>query len=100
MESSRHSPLTYALAGLVALSLAMGLGRFVYTPILPSMMEELGLSASDAGLIASSNFAGYLLGAVLASLVGGQGRERLIGMSALIANAILLAAMALSERVH
>lgn len=100
MESSRHSPLTYALAGLVALSLAMGLGRFVYTPILPSMMEELGLSASDAGLIASSNFAGYLLGAVLASLVGGQGRERLIGMSALIANAILLAAMALSESVH
>ena len=100
MESPRHSPLTYALAGMVALSIAMGLGRFVYTPILPSMMEELGLSASDAGLVASINFAGYLAGAILASFIGGQGRERFVGMSALFANAVLLAAMALTENIQ
>lgn len=85
---------------MVALAMAMGLGRFVYTPILPGMMEELGLSASDAGLIASVNFAGYLLGAILASLIGGLGRERLIGMAALVANAVLLVAMALTENLH
>ena len=47
----------------------MGIGRFVYTPILPYMSEAVPLSASQAGLIAAANFLGYLVG----SLASGTG---------------------------
>lgn len=74
----------------------MGFGRFVYTPILPGMMEGAALSAADAGLIAGVNFFGYLLGAILAAFGWGEGRERRVALLALAATAALLAAMAVA----
>ena len=53
------------LTGIAALTIAVGIGRFSYTPILPYMISELNLTTTDAGLIASANYLGYLLGSLI-----------------------------------
>ncbi len=84
-----------AFGGLIALAAAIGIGRFVYTPILPAMMSGLGLSKSAAGLIASANFLGYLLGALLAAWPNLPGSRRVWLLSALAVSAITTAGMGL-----
>lgn len=45
---------------------ALGIGRFAYTPLLPEMVAQYGWAFAAAGDVASANFLGYTLGALLA----------------------------------
>ena len=60
------SPVILALAGFAALAVAMGIGRFAFTPVLPMMLQDAGLSIASGGWLASANYLGYLIGALSA----------------------------------
>jgi len=63
------SPLVIALAGMVALAVPMGVGRFAFTPILPMMQVDAGLSLAAGAWLASANYLGTLIGALAATAV-------------------------------
>ena len=68
MKNFNYRVLVLILTGTAALALAIGIGRFTYTPILPFMLEELNITKTVGGLIASWNFFGYLCGSLLSIL--------------------------------
>ncbi|UXS44637.1 YbfB/YjiJ family MFS transporter [Staphylococcus delphini] len=53
------------ILGMMALFIVIALGRFAYTPILPFMQLDTGLDNKSAGLLATFNYLGYLIGAML-----------------------------------
>lgn len=57
------------LAGICALIATVGMARFAYTPLLPAMRAQAGLSVLDGGLLATWNYGGYLCGTLIASWV-------------------------------
>ena len=87
-------PAVLALAGLLSLAVGIGIGRFAYTPILPYMTAGLDLGKSEAGLIASANFLGYLLGALAAAWRAVPGDPRLWLLAALALSGLSTGAMA------
>ncbi|HTD34485.1 MAG TPA: YbfB/YjiJ family MFS transporter [Candidatus Elarobacter sp.] len=82
------------LAGTVLFAVAMGVGRFAYTPLLVVMRADAGLDVASAGVLASANLAGYLAGALAATLPVLQRRRVGIVIGASAGVAILTAAMA------
>ena len=57
-----------ALAGAAGLAASMGVGRFVFTPLLPLMISDHAISTTSGAAIATANYAGYLAGAVALSV--------------------------------
>ena len=55
--------LRIAFSGFVVLVVAMGIGRFAFTPQVPLMMTAGQLTLTSAGLVAAMNYLGYLVGA-------------------------------------
>ena len=93
--TDNRSPWLIALGGMLALAVAVGLGRFIYTPILPNMIADLGLSKTQAGWIASANYVGYLVGALAASSPRLRGSRRLWMIGGLLLGATTTAVVGL-----
>jgi predicted MFS family arabinose efflux permease len=86
------SPLAICVAGALSLAVAMGIGRFAFTPLLPLMIRDGQIDVAVGGWIAAANYVGYLLGALTASRIRSSS-NRLVGV-ALALTALLTAAMA------
>jgi predicted MFS family arabinose efflux permease len=86
--------LASTIGGMMALATALGIGRFVYTPILPGMLEALSWTTTEAGVVASANFAGYLAGAFVSSRSFMIGSARTWLLISLALSAASTAAMA------
>ncbi|MBL1271888.1 MAG: YbfB/YjiJ family MFS transporter [Oceanospirillales bacterium] len=53
-------------AGAVMLMVVHGLGRFIYTPLLPYLVADGQFTAPEGAAVATWNYFGYLVGAMLA----------------------------------
>lgn len=57
-------PWAIAIAGAISLAVAMGIGRFAFTPLLPMMLHDGTVDLPTASWLASANYFGYLAGAL------------------------------------
>ena len=67
-DLQRRQALRIALTGLICMAVAMGLGRFAFTPIMPMMLHDGLVDLPQASWLASSNYLGYLIGALACAL--------------------------------
>ncbi len=61
-----RNPVFGAIAGLIALAAGMGIGRFAFTPVLPMMQVDAGVTIAAGAWLASTNYIGYLVGSLSA----------------------------------
>jgi MFS family permease len=70
--------LAVVAIGIVALAVAMGIGRFAFTPLLPLMLRDGSITPAAGAEWAAANYAGYLVGALTAGRLGRQPRRGLM----------------------
>ena len=65
LQRGSVSPWAVAITCALALATAMGIGRFAFTPLLPMMLADGVVDLPGASWLASANYLGYLVGALL-----------------------------------
>ncbi len=80
---------------MAALAVAMGVGRFAFTPLLPLMQADAGVTLTEGSWLAFANYLGYLVGA-LATVWMRNAPHRMV-KAGLAATGLLTAAMGLAQ---
>ncbi|MBU2924349.1 YbfB/YjiJ family MFS transporter [Colwellia sp. 1_MG-2023] len=65
---NRESNSAILLAGIFALIVGVGVARFVFTSLLPAMLED-SITIAYAGVLASINYVGYLTGSIFSVFI-------------------------------
>lgn len=85
-QSTSQLNWRYAVAGLSASLVGLGLARFAYTPLIPALIAAKWFSASDVVYLGAANLAGYLAGALAARTLAGRiGAVRALRLMMLLA---------------
>ena len=95
-RQNERSVLYILVGGMLGMVVAMGIGRFAFTPILPLMQRDLAMSNTVAGWLAGLNYLGYLAGAILCSISPRILRSRLLTGSALLLSLVTTLFMGLT----
>ena len=61
-----------AICGVLALGVALGIGRFAFSPLLPMMLSDQIVDLTQGGWLATGNYVGYFLGAMLCMILRGK----------------------------
>jgi MFS family permease len=69
VSSSTRKAVLVCSAATISVAIAMGVGRFAFTPMFPLMVRDGLLTNENGTLLAASNYLGYLLGAMLAGRI-------------------------------
>lgn len=94
MSNPKRNAHSVVLAGSASLAIAMGVGRFAFTPILPMMLQDGAIDLSFAGELATANYVGYFVGALAAMLVPRNWSPTSVIRLTMIATVLLTAMMA------
>lgn len=97
MPDSIARPSLTPIRGALGLSVAMGMGRFFYTPALPLMVAALHWSSAPGAWIATLNYVGYFIGTLIAQ--GWVEPNRFVYRLSLIVSTVGLAAVALTPNL-
>jgi len=95
-EPRPHAGRRAALACMAALAVALGVGRFAFTPLLPLMLHGGTLDLRQGGWLASLNYAGYFVGAV--TCVALRFAPARIVRAGLVATVLLTFAMGITQQ--
>jgi predicted MFS family arabinose efflux permease len=99
MTAASLRPWQVSVGGITALMLTVGIARFAYTPLLPLMHAQAGVGDALGGGLAAINYAGYMSGALIASLIEApQWRYRLY-LAGLVLGLLSTALMPLTTSV-
>jgi len=88
-DAAARASIKAIVAGLCASLVGIGLARFAYTPLIPSLIEAHWFSVSDVIYLGAANLMGYLAGALM-----GRPLARHISASTILRLMMLLASAA------
>ena len=92
--TSARAPALVCAAVLLTLAVAMGVGRFAFTPLFPLMVRDGLLDGHAGAMLAAANYLGYLVGALAAARVR-LGSAALLALG-LVGTVVITAAVGLS----
>jgi len=92
-----HYGWVIAGVGFLIIFACIGLGRYAYTMLLPSMQAGLGLTYDRMGYIGTGNFCGYLLAVVLAPRLIRRFKPRAVICAGLVLISLTLCAIGVSH---
>jgi MFS family permease len=91
----RGGPLLVMVTGATALGVAVGIGRFAFTPLLPMMLQDGVIDLVHGSWLATANYLGYLLGALACMVLPRHWRSAMLIRLGLVATLLLTLGMAL-----